>query len=261
MTASGDMSSVGAATAGAVATIDAVQVVIPVRNEERLLPACLDAVDVALSHLRTERPGIGASVCVVLDSCTDRSAAIVEARPSLRCVAIETRSAGAARRRGVADVIRSIPRTRWSTTWVANTDADTVVPAHWLTAQVALAETGLQLVVGTVEPDAADLDASVLAEWRRRHALGEAHPHVHGANLGFRLDAYVAVGGYRSLRVHEDVALVSAMRTAGLRWCATDTTRVLTSGRQIGRAPAGFGQYLHRLSSAASLGTVTASDA
>ena len=234
--------------------IDRVHVVVPARNEEQLLPRCLDSIAVAVSLLRDRQPQIAVSVCVVLDGCTDRSEALVRRRPAVRALTIDSRSAGAARRHGLDDVARRTPRRSRHTTWVANTDADTVVPPHWLAGQVALAETGIQLVVGTVVPNAADLDGSVFAEWWARHDLGEAHPYVHGANLGFTLGAYLSVGGYLALPEHEDVTLVRALRDAGVRWCATDTTRVLTSGRQIGRTPGGFGRYLHHLTLPATVG-------
>ena len=238
--------------------IDAVHVVVPARNEENLLPRCLDAIEVAGSRLQAQQPEITISVCVVLDGCTDRSERLVRRRSAVRGLTIDSCSAGAARRHGLDDVASRTPRWSRHTTWVANTDADTLVPPHWLVRQVALATTGLQLVVGTVVPDAADLDASLLAEWWARHDLGEAHPHVHGANLGFTLGAYLSVGGYRALPEHEDVLLVRALRDAGVPWCATDTTRVLTSGRQVGRTPGGFGRYLRHLASPGTLGGTVA---
>ena len=80
------------------------------------------------------------------------------------------------------------------------TDADTRVPPHWLAAQVRLAEEGADVVVGTVEPDPAELDQLALGHWRSRHDLREDHPHVHGANLGFTLAAYDRVGGFPGRR-------------------------------------------------------------
>jgi hypothetical protein len=70
---------------------------------------------------------------------------------------------------------------------------------------------------------------------------------VHGANLGFSLAAYDRVGGFAPLATGEDVDLVERMQSAGVPWRATDRTRVLTSGRRHGRAPAGFAGFLHKL--------------
>ena len=36
------------------------------------------------------------------------------------------------------------------------------------------------------------------------------HPHVHGANLGFRASAYLRAGGFPALPTAEDHALVAA---------------------------------------------------
>lgn len=242
-------------------SIDVVHVVVPARNEETLLPRCLDSIDVAGELLQAQQPRIAISVCVVLDGCTDRSESLVRQRAGVRVLTIDSCSAGAARRHGLDDVARRTPPRSHQATWVANTDADTIVPPHWLTAQVALAQAGIQLVVGTVVPDADDLTATVLAQWWARHDLGESHPYVHGANLGFTLGAYLAVGGYRSLREHEDVTLVRALREAGVPWRATDTTRVLTSGRRSNRTPGGFGRYLHHLARPTTVGGVAATGA
>ena len=70
---------------------------------------------------------------------------------------------------------------------------------------------------------------------------------MHGANLGFALAAYQRVGGFASLASGEDVDLVERLRAARVPWRATDRTRVLTSGRHLGRAEAGFAAYLREL--------------
>ena len=70
---------------------------------------------------------------------------------------------------------------------------------------------------------------------------------MHGANLGFTLAAYDAVGGFPPVSTGEDVALVARMRQAEIRWCSTTRTQVVTSGRPRGRAPQGFATYLRSL--------------
>ena len=44
------------------------------------------------------------------------------------------------------------------------------------------------------------------------HSKGPSHNHIHGANMGFRADAYWRVGGFRALAPGEDVDLVRAVR-------------------------------------------------
>jgi glycosyltransferase involved in cell wall biosynthesis len=225
--------------------ITSVHVVVPVRDEELLLGRCLESVRRAEARLREERPGVTTCLTVVLDRCVDGSEAVAAQYPSVRVLSLDAGCVGAARAHGVADVIaRCNPADR---TWVANTDADTVVPEHWLVAQLALAESGIDAVAGTVEPDADDVDVVVLEKWRVRHDLGEDHAHVHGANLGFSLAAYVAAGGFLPLPVHEDLRLVASLRATGATVCAMSRITVTTSGRRRGRAPRGFAAYLRLL--------------
>lgn len=103
------------------------------------------------------------------------------------------------------------------------------------------------MVLGTVVPDALDLEASHLALWQARHTLEEGHPYVHGANLGFSAQAYTAAGGFRPGTTGEDVDLSQRIKAAQVPWIATDWIRAVTSGRMAGRAPAGFSGYLRGL--------------
>ncbi len=222
-------------------------VVVPARDEGSLLPACLDALEVALGRLRHERPGVRATTAVVLDRCTDASARVVAERPWVQVVEVDAGCVGVARGIGVATATRpraGHPPTDPHRVWVASTDADSVVPPHWLTRQLGLADEGVDALVGTVEPDEHELGAALSARWRSQHPAVEGHPHVHGANLGVRLSAYLAVGGFPPVRVHEDALLVDALRREGYPTRATHHLPVRTSGRLRGRAPAGFAAYL-----------------
>ena len=55
-----------------------VGVLVPVRDEEELLPGCLAALTASAAHLRAARPEVAVRVVVVLDGCTDGSRAVVE---------------------------------------------------------------------------------------------------------------------------------------------------------------------------------------
>ncbi len=220
-----------------------VHVVVPARDEEARLGACLRSVLTAAQVLRRTRT-CAVEVTVVLDSCRDDSAAVAAGFPGVRVLTVEAGVVGVARHRGVV----SLPEADGAaTTWVACTDADTVVPRRWLVTQVALADAGADLVVGTVTPDPAELSVGDLVAWHALHRLSEGHPFVHGANLGFMRAAYDLVGGFAPLATGEDVDLVERMQAAGLPWRATDRTRVRTSGRWAGRAPEGFAEYLRDL--------------
>lgn len=219
-------------------------VVIPARDEEQLLPRCL--VSVAAAAAIVEETGTHVSVVMVLDSCTDGSTAAAPgtaAELGLELHLLETSAGnvGSARAEGVAYALEL------NAEWIANTDADTVVPGNWLRTQTELAEAGYGLVLGTVVPDARDLRSGHLALWQDRHVLAEGHPYIHGANLGFSARAYRAGGGFLPGVSHEDVELVERIKAAGLSWVATDWIRAVTSGRRDGRAPDGFSSYLQTL--------------
>ncbi|WP_265522868.1 glycosyltransferase [Oerskovia flava] len=225
----------------------AVGVVVPVHDEEELLPRCLTALDVAVRTARAADPGLVVEVVLVLDACTDRSAQIVsDAGFATLPVTVDARTVGVARATGVrAALARLAARgVEPGGVWVASTDADSAVPPHWLTHQLDLAREGADVVVGTVRPDPADLTPRQRAAWAATHTLGVANGHVHGANLGMRADVYLDAGGYPPVPEHEDVELVAATRRRGARLVATDGCWVLTSGRSIGRTPGGYARHL-----------------
>jgi len=238
--------------------IHQVAVVIPVRDEEQHLEQALDAVGSAADQLQAERPGVHVQVMVVLDSCTDQSPPIArataEADGRFRILTVSFGSVGKSRQAGVQaalEDVRTHPRPVNTAVadpmrqiWVANTDADSFVPEHWLVRQMELAETGRDVVIGTVEPDPRGMHRELLARWLARHAHREDHPHIYGANLGVRASSYLSAGGFPGVDFDEDRALVDRLRATGADIIATDTTRVLTSGRTVGRAPQGFAAYL-----------------
>jgi glycosyltransferase involved in cell wall biosynthesis len=215
-----------------------VVVVVPVHDEEQLLPECLAAVQIAAADAR-----VPVDVVVVLDDCTDGSAAVARAA-DVHVVTVAHGAVGAARAAGVRAGL-GLRDDDPATVWIACTDADTVVPFHWLRAQRALADAGADVVVGTVRPDPRDLTERQLTAWRATRVPGRPNGHVHGANLGVRADAYLRAGGFAALAEHEDVDLVARLRSdPGVRVVASDTTDVVTSGRFVGRTPGGYARYL-----------------
>jgi cellulose synthase/poly-beta-1,6-N-acetylglucosamine synthase-like glycosyltransferase len=224
-------------------TADAAHVVIPAHQEEELLGCQLVAVRAALAHAARGRARLRTSVTVVLDDCDDGTAKLVRALAGVTALPVRLRCVGAARARGVLRA-RGHGSCRPETTWIACTDADSRVPEHWLSSQLDLAAGGADLVLGTVVPDDSHLDAERRQRWLGRHRLVDGHPHVHGANLGFRLSAYDAVGGFRALTVGEDADLATRMHAAGAHVVRTARHPVITSSRLEGRVPAGFASYL-----------------
>lgn len=231
-------------------TVRRVVVAIPVRNEETLLEACLGSVGRAVDALHRMRPDITVATVVALDGCTDQSAAIAR-RAGVHTVTLAGVGVGITRDAAIThglSLVGSIPDMRSDHhAWVACTDADSLVPLTWLIRQVMWAESGIDLVIGTVEPTGT-MEPAMLAAWHSQHRLAEGHPHVHGANLGMRALTWLTAGGFGTRVLGEDVALTERAKNNSDRWVATDTTRVATSARLLGRAPGGFADYISDLS-------------
>jgi cellulose synthase/poly-beta-1,6-N-acetylglucosamine synthase-like glycosyltransferase len=233
--------------------IETVAVIVPAADEEDRIGPCLDAIDKARLDVLHSGQGVrSVEVVVVLDACRDRTASLVGQRISaghLRGVRTEFRRVGAARRAGASSALAA--RGRADRLWLANTDADSLVPATWLTRMVRAANEGADAVLGTVLPGP-EMPEDLRELWLDRHELREGHPHVHGANLGIRADAYLALGGWRDdLASHEDVDLVRRAEATGMTIRRTATIAVVTSARSAGRAPDGFARYVRDLDAGA----------
>jgi hypothetical protein len=130
-----------------------------------------------------------------------------------------------------------------SNVWLANTDADCVVPPSWLSDQIDFAAAGIEAVAGVVAVDSFDEHGpEVPARFRASYSIyaDGTHPHIHGANLGVMADRYVHVGGWADLKTAEDHDLWGRLTRTGARLLSSAHLQVITSGRRIGRAPSGF---------------------
>jgi glycosyltransferase involved in cell wall biosynthesis len=225
-------------------TIEAACVVVPANNEEELLPACLHALRAAAGAV-----SVPVHVLVVADTCTDGTIAVALAGGA-EVVTIRAQNVGAARAEGMAELLRLTAARDRSAVWLATTDADTVVPPGWLQRQLTYASQGWDVVLGTVAvPDWDGYPPHVPAAFEALYEFGaDPHPHVHGANLGIRASAYLAAGGFRSLRTAEDHALLAAATEAGCSVLQASDLAVQTSGRRLARAPHGFSHLLRTLS-------------
>jgi glycosyltransferase involved in cell wall biosynthesis len=223
--------------------VAAAGVVVPAHNEEELLPACLAALREAAGVA-----GVPVRLLVVADACTDATAAVAAAGGA-EVIRIRARNVGAARAAGMARLLRRMRDTGPAVTWLATTDADTVVPPGWLRRQLGYAGRGWDVVLGTVTvTDWTGHPPHAPALFAARYEFGDGpHPHVHGANLGIRASAYLAAGGFRSLRTAEDHALAAAATEAGGRVLQVSDLTVVTSARRQARAPRGFSHLLRSL--------------
>ena len=223
-------------------------VVVPAQNEEDTIVHCVRSIREAHAALGTwDRLWI----VLVADACTDDTAR--RARLALRSdgevIECDVRGVGPARTLGVAAALnhfRGIPSEQ---IWLANTDADTHVPLDWLKRQIEFANEGDTGVAGIVELDfEPGVAYSVRDIFQHAYPLGidGTHTHVHGANLGVRADAYLAVGGWGALALAEDHCLWNRLKIAGWQLRSTILSRVITSARLHGRAPGGFADTLQR---------------
>jgi glycosyltransferase involved in cell wall biosynthesis len=222
-----------------------VSVLIPARDEEHLLPRCLRSVLGAVSMLDEFTT---ADIIVVADSSTDRTAELATGILNQRgSVLLTTAGAAGAVRAVAANHALSRNRQVLDKWWLANTDADCVVPRDWLTDQIQLAQGGVEAFAGTVSVDSFEEHAPQVAErFRASYTIASDgwHPHVHGANLGVRADSYLSAGGWSPLPTGEDHDLWDRLVARGARLVSTARIEVVTSGRRVGRAPNGFADAL-----------------
>ena len=216
-------------------------VVVPAHDEADGLADCLDSLDAAAAAVAP----LPVRVVVVADDCTDGTAGVVRAyRPRSAVVELRTvrlRRVGAVRAAG----FEGGPVRPGS--WYATTDADSLVPPDWLSAQVASAAHH-HLFVGTVEVvDWSPRSVGLAQRYAVRYHPGPSHRHVHATNLGIRASTYWRVGGFDDLEVHEDVALVAAAEAIGAQVDWSAAAPVVTSARHSSRTPTGFSDYLSRL--------------
>lgn len=220
--------------------IERVGVVVPAHDEQSWIGSCLTALRAAADVVE-----VPVDIVVVADACSDATVDVVRSC-GIEPVQIRARNVGIARAVGWDVVARDPDRAR--VTWLATTDADTIVPVDWLQRMLDHADDGWDAVVGTVRVRgwaAAGRSQAVQDAWQARYA--RTRDHVHGANLGIRASCYAAVGGVPARSLAEDAGLVAALRKADARLLHATDLPVLTSARSSSRAPGGFASYLDAL--------------
>lgn len=227
-------------------------VVVPAHNERQHLPRCLRAMVTAA--MCVPMPVL---VVVVLDATDDDSGELVgRYGQDVHFVTVDAGNVGAARAAGFS-YSRTSCHQDVSRIWYATTDADSVVPADWL---LRMTQADADMVLGVVRvPVWRHLSAAAARRYLRGYAGGAAtgsggagaeaagHRHIHGANMGFRADAYWRLGGFRPLVAGEDVELVARFEGQGLQIAWDAGLSVDTSDRLRGRAPNGFAAHLRAL--------------
>lgn len=209
-------------------------VVIPVHNEEEILDGCLQAVSQAARDPLLDAEPV--EIVVVLDACTDRSAAVA-VRHKAQIVSLDARCVGAARALGASLALD------YGARWIAFTDADTIVPANWLSAQL---DVGADATCGQVSIEDYSGHPPGFRELYLKSYSAQTQ-HIHGANLGIAAGAYRVAGGFPALTVGEDRALIASAldNRHDVRWAGMP--RVVTSARLRTMVEGGFASYLARL--------------
>lgn len=210
-------------------------VIVPTHNEEAVIGVCLASIRMAADYAGLL--GEAVQVFVALDRCHDQTAQIA-ASLGAKLVHVAG-NVGQARAAAADAAIAAGAR------WIASTDADSRVPPDWLFGQLASAADAFCGVVGV--EDWEDYEKRVRVAFYAGEKHCEGHPHVHGANLGVDVGAYVRCGGFPPLPAHEDVALVQALVAAEARIARLPQPMVITSARRHPRVRNGFGDYLRQL--------------
>lgn len=220
-----------------------VVVAIPARDEADSIRECIRSIDQAAAAVP-----VSVLVVVAADSCTDDTFRLagrtVTEFCELEVIKGNWGRAGAARASAVHHGLHGLTADR-GPVWIANTDADCVVPPLWLRVQLELA-TDLDVVAGIVELDPDTTSPAMFDAFTSTYHLdGDNHHHVHGANIGMCASAYAAVGGWcLQTIVGEDHVIWNASRVIGHRMRQTTALRVLTSARTRSRVLGGFATNL-----------------
>jgi cellulose synthase/poly-beta-1,6-N-acetylglucosamine synthase-like glycosyltransferase len=248
-------------------------VAIPVRDEEKRLPACLHAL--ARQRDRSGRSISPTQVRVVLfaNNCTDRSASLARnlgSELSLDVRVIEARlppaiaHAGSARRAAMDLAEAWLVEAGESDGVILATDADSQVAPDWIAENLAAFAAGAEAVLGRINLDE---EGDELPEaLHRRGALEDTYeklltefswlldpleydpwPHhatISGASLAVTRAAYCRVGRLPRVPLGEDKALVGLLSRHDVRIRHCPTAHVITSGRTDGRAPGGVADTL-----------------
>jgi glucosyl-3-phosphoglycerate synthase len=227
-------------------------VVVPARDEERRIGACLEA----LAHQTLPAPCF--ETIVVLDRCQDGTARVVRQtceRLGLNVSVIDGpgAGAGAARRAGMDIACERLLSQGRALGLIACTDADSRPAPDWLERQLAHVAAGARAIAGLIELDEdesgalpsgvrerRERDATVRLRRLRRTEPDATHHHFAGASLGVTAETYRDVGGIEPLAELEDAGFAIRLGEYGIPIRRASDVRVRTSARADGRVPRGL---------------------
>ncbi|MBW6526369.1 glycosyltransferase [Sphingomonas sp. RHCKR7] len=233
---------------------------VPARDEAARLPRLFEGLE-----RLTVPPGAAVHLCLLLDGCIDRSAAIAAAyaRCSVHRVHVGSMprsvpNAGIARHAAMLLGAAVLGRDGGV---LLTTDADSWPSADWLDVTLAALHQADVIAGDLVRPGAPGDDQAqdrIEHYYARLHALRRrvdpvaweapmTHHRVSGANMALRTETYAALGGFAPLASGEDARLVDDAARAGLRVRRDAASVVHTSARRRGRARGGLASGLRAL--------------
>lgn len=238
-----------------------VSVVVPARDEEALIRACLQAL-ATQEHVAPEEY----EVILVLDDCTDatepRAREVSRDFPALQLHFLDGpgKGAGHARRAGMEAACQRLLELGKPSGIIASTDADTIVAPDWLSTQLAHAARGARAIGGRIELVSEEGLQEDVSTWRREQGISRhktlladsegvgsnvmEHWQFSGASLALTAAVYEEIGGLEPLAALEDEYLERVLRQRGIPIERPLAVKVKTSARQNGRAERGLAQDL-----------------
>lgn len=238
-----------------------VSVVVPARNEEDLIQACLEALANQKNIASAEY-----EVILVLDNCTDatepRAREFSDQHPDFRLRLLDGpgKGAGHARRAGMETACHRLLDLGKPSGLIASTDADTVVAPDWLSVQLERAARGARAIGGRIELNEEEDLPKGVSRWRseqgtarHQNLLAEnnevstnvmEHWQFSGASLSLTAAVYAEIGGLEPLTALEDEYLERVLRQRGVQIERPLAVKVRTSARRNGRAERGLAQDL-----------------
>jgi glucosyl-3-phosphoglycerate synthase len=227
-------------------------VVIPARDEEQHIGACLSA-------LAAQSVGCDAfETILVLDVCNDATAQVAEqtARAlglGLTLIEGPGQGAGAARRAGMDLAAERLLALGLEDGLIACTDADSRPDVDWLACQLEHVRAGASAIAGLIELDPEESGKLPPGVLRRRerdaverlHSVRKSEPtaghhHFAGASMAVTAGVYREVGGLEPAAGLEDALFAARLAEHGVSIVRATDVRVRTSARPVGRAPRGL---------------------
>jgi cellulose synthase/poly-beta-1,6-N-acetylglucosamine synthase-like glycosyltransferase len=202
-----------------------ISVVIPAYNEENAIEACLEA-------LMQQNTSQSFEIILVNNNSTDsmvKKAKVYADRLPLKIVHETKKGRGAARKKGFDTAAGNI---------ILSTDADTIIPPHWIETMTAhLADGDIIAVTGTGKITDRQKVLNALFNFcqplsMRVYRLTFGHYWLSGFNFAITKDAYHKSGGFNdSLNAQEDTELAFRVKNIGKVKFVKDIP-VIMSGRR-----------------------------